>query len=269
VRVVFVVVGAACGVVAAGERAAEGLRGLRVETENGEIEVERSEGASAAVEAELRGPDAGRLEAARLIADRSGGVLSVSVAWPGGERRSNESADLSVALPAAGAMAGGFVLASGNGDIAVGEGFAGPLEASSGNGSVRVDGHDGDIDASTGNGAVRLDGVSGSVSVESGNGAVFVRQAEGRAVGRDNGARVVRIDTGNGDIELRLAEAFSGVLELSNGNGGIRMAGESLGEGRASGPQRSVVVVGELDGARSTIRTGNGSIRVRRAGGGG
>ncbi len=146
---------------------------------------------------------------------------------------------------------------SGNGDVRVGSGAA-RVHASSGNGTVLVDGARGPVNASSGNGRVVVTTASGPVSASTGNGRIEVAMSSVRA-GDD-----MSFSSGNGDVTLTLPADFGAELEASTGSGEIESDFPMRVQGRMSAHRMAGTIGG--GGRRLHISTGNGSIRLRRAG---
>lgn len=224
--------------------------GLGVETGNGSVVVERGDVAEVAIEAELRGRDEGRLAEARVIAEREDGALRVYVAWPGGKARDGEGASFEITMR----DADGIEVATGNGAVTIAGGFGGALSVTTGNGAVDVGAHAGGVDISAGNGDVVLAGVTGDVVVEAGNGSV-------RVIGLRGG--VADLSSGNGSVELAVAHGFAGVVGGSTGNGAVSTSG--VLDGRVmSSSRRAVLISFGVGGGESTLRSGNGNVRIRQ-----
>lgn len=146
---------------------------------------------------------------------------------------------------------------SGNGSVRVGSGAA-RVRASSGNGTVLVDGARGPVNASSGNGRVVVSTASGPVNASSGNGRIEVTMATLRA------AEDMTFSSGNGDVILTLPDNFGAQLEASTGSGGIESDFPMRVQGRMSSRRMAGTIGG--GGGHLRISTGNGSIRLRRAG---
>jgi len=132
------------------------------------------------------------------------------------------------------------------------------VRVSSGNGAVRVDAARGPVNASSGNGRVSVSTASGPMEASTGNGAIDVSMASLR--GRED----LEFSSGNGSITLTLPSDFSAELDASTGNGGVDSEFPMRVQGRMS-RHRVRATIGD-GGPRLHVSTGNGTIRLRRAG---
>lgn len=259
---------------------------VRVATFNGEVRVEPSGSDAIEVAGTARGSAAERGRIVFEVVEHGGGVTICarterhrcdptdglqSVAGSRG-RQSSGTARLVVRLPDGVALrassgngdvrverAGGDVHASsGNGRVEV-LGAGGAVRASSGNGAVTVDRAGGGVDASTGNGRVTVSTSQGPVRASSGNGAIDVRMASLR------GSEDMTFSTGNGRVSVRLPASFTGTLDLGTGSGEAYSDFPVTVQGRLQA-RRLVGTVGDGDGPRVRVRSGNGSVEVRRVG---
>jgi DUF4097 and DUF4098 domain-containing protein YvlB len=169
-----------------------------------------------------------------------------------------------------------LVATSGDGGINV-ERISGRLDLRSGDGSIR--GHDlgGDIKAHTGDGSIQLEGIKGALDVDTGDGHVVVTGTLTAVRARTgDGAVTIRaepgsapasdweITTGDGAIRLELPDAFDAELDAHTSDGGVHMNGITLSN--VSGEIGRNRVRGQLGagGRLVRLRTGDGSITLRR-----
>lgn len=106
--------------------------------------------------------------------------------------------------------------ATGSGNQTV-DGLAGPAEASSGSGDVKLDQIGSDVQARTGSGEITISGVKGTLRASSGSGDIRAEQISG----------AINASTGSG--EVRLTQAGSGDVEVSTGSGGVEVNGVNGG----------------------------------------
>lgn len=263
---------------------------LRVYTVHGDVRVSRASGATARVEARTRVVGSGRGEAREIRFEtfREGNQITVCAfyeegsscgpegirterSW--GRNRRSTRADLTVELPAGvdirvGSGNGDLGItgatarvraASGNGDVSVGPG-AGSVDVSTGNGDVEVQDARAPVEASSGNGRIDISTSAGPVEAATGNGPIRVRMTSLRA------AEDMSFSSGNGTITLTLPSEFEGEVDASTGHGGLDSDFPVTLQGRLDrGRFRGTIGEG---GPRLRITTGNGSIVLRRAGGG-
>jgi len=152
------------------------------------------------------------------------------------------------------------------------------IDANTGDGRITVDGVDGDLRAHTGDGAIHLERVNGAVDAKSGDGSIEVdgtikkldvRSGDGRVRVHAQGAGPAAdwsMSTGDGSVVLEVPDGFGAELDASTGDGRVRVSdvafsGSSDGRHRRSAQGR----IGQ-GGPRITIRSGDGSISVRRSG---
>ncbi len=128
------------------------------------------------------------------------------------------------------------------------------LAASTGSGSIRIDGLRRAIDASTGSGSITIGNIDGDVNAKTGSGSINLHSMTGKAelhtgsgsIKADGIAGSVRAGTGSGRIALGLKTVEQGApldVEAQTGSGGIEVSGvygslkASTGSGsiRASG----------------------------------
>ena len=149
------------------------------------------------------------------------------------------------------------------------------VEASSGDGTIDVDGAGADVKASSGDGAITIGHVQHAVSASTGDGSITISSAAGP----------VRASSGDGNIELHLAKAVNpGDIDLHTGDGSVtvfapREFGAQLDASTSDGSietDMNLSVQGRMDrehvrgtvgsggDVRLTIRTGDGDIRIKR-----
>jgi DUF4097 and DUF4098 domain-containing protein YvlB len=120
--------------------------------------------------------------------------------------------------------------ATGSGNQTV-DGLAGPAEASSGSGDVRLNQIGADVNARTGSGEITVSGVKGVLRASSGSGNIRGDQISG-AITASTGSGDVRLtQAGSGDVEISTG---SGTVELNGVNGGVQI-GTGSGNIRAEG----------------------------------
>jgi hypothetical protein len=151
------------------------------------------------------------------------------------------------------------------------------IEASTGDGRVNVRDVEGDLSVRTGDGAIRLEHVNGAVDAQSGDGSIEIEGMIRRLTARSGDGRV-RVNaanahpssdwtlaTGDGSVVLDVPEGFSAELDATTGDGRVEVRGlpfSGSSNARARRAARGQIGSG---GARITIRSGDGSITVRRS----
>ena len=103
---------------------------------------------------------------------------------------------------------------SGSGGIVVGA-VKGTVSASSGSGSIQVDGA-ASLTARTGSGSIRARAIAGKVSANSGSGSIEIAQT---------GPGDVTVSTGSGGVTLT---GVSGAAKINSSSGGINIAGRPV-----------------------------------------
>lgn len=186
------------------------------------------------------------------------------------------SARLRVAVPRATALD----LRSGDGNVSV-EDVAGTLALRSGDGTISGLRLSGDIRARTDDGSIRLREISGKVDVEtldgsvvvngmlthlrakSGDGSVRITAEKGSALGDD-----WAIETGDGNVDLRLPEGLAAEVDASTSDGSIRSSYPGLSvpersaEEREGNDDRRALKASLAGGGRTLrVRTSDGTIR--------
>lgn len=257
------------------EAPADGLSGLDLGTLAGRIEVEAWEQDTVAVTVDLAAW-AGTEAAARAALERvevdvrtEGGILYAHASWPvAGLMGTSARAALYVQAPPHLAVRA----KTGSGSHRV-WGWQGPLDLTSGSGSIAVEGAaaTGPVYLQSGSGSLRLEGYAGSIAMRSGSGSqrltatavtdLEMRTGSGRLqadVALRPGSRV-DLETGSGSVNLALAGPTGAQLDLRTGSGRITITGETA----FSGSRRATATLG--DGAAEVrVQTGSGSIRVEQ-----
>jgi DUF4097 and DUF4098 domain-containing protein YvlB len=244
---------------------------LRVETKNGSVRVEKQQVSEVQVNAELHSSSQGRLDEAKLVAERQGdGTLLVQLVWPNGHAN-NEGASVAVVVP----DASGVKVETSNGWVDI-VGLGGDVDIHSTNGSIHVQNHDGRVSASTSNGGIELEQIRGDVDAHTSNGWVKVGDVVGRVEAHtSNGAVHLRlaagnepagsfnVTTSNSNVTVEVPANYSGVLDMDTSHGRVSYSGLT-NVTNSSGEEHSAhVVVGSGSGQHSSISTSNGSISVQ------
>ena len=184
----------------------------------------------------------------------------------------SKSAKLIVSLPASSDL----IAKSGDGSIDV-ERVTGHVELRSGDGSIRARELGGDLTAHTGDGSIKVEGVKGALNVDTGDGSINVsgklssvraRTGDGSVtIHADAGSAASGdwdITTGDGSVTLEFPADFGADIDAHTGDGGIRMHDVTLSD--VTGRIARNSVKGKLgQGGRAVrVRTGDGSITLRR-----
>jgi lia operon protein LiaG len=179
--------------------------------------------------------------------------------------------DVASASVAARGVRGALSVDAGSGDVEVAE-MNGDLEVDTGSGSVRVTGVKGtrhNID--TGSGGVTATGIEGErLIVDVGSGDIHVRDVRASTIRLDSGSgsvdaelagtvRDLVIDTGSGDVTLRLPKTFGADVEIDTGSGSIRTGFPIVTQEFKRDALRGRIGDGS---ARVRIDTGSGSVQL-------
>jgi hypothetical protein len=246
-------------------------------TFDGSIEIRPWDKSEVEVIVEKRGRDKSDVDLIEVKATQNGNRVEVEVTEPKNrgfnfEIGNHRSAKLLVSLPAAsdvtarsgdGAIdiekvAGKVQLRSGDGAIS-GRMLSGDVHAHTGDGSIDLANVKGDLSVDTGDGRITLGGQLTSVHARSGDGSVTIEAEPGsRAEGDWD------IVTGDGSVTLAVPDDFGAELDAHTGDGGIRM--EDITLSNVSGKLGRNSLKGTLGsgGHNVRVRTGDGSITLRR-----
>jgi len=152
------------------------------------------------------------------------------------------------------------------------------IEASTGDGRVSVRDVEGDLVARTGDGSIRLEHVNGAIEASSGDGSITVDGQIHRLNARSGDGRVHvhavgtastgdwSLATGDGSVVLEVPDGFGAELDATTGDGRVEVRDVQFD--RTSEDQSRRVARGRIGngGSKITIRSGDGTIVVRRAG---
>ncbi len=171
----------------------------------------------------------------------------LSIDW--GQRR----VDVDIHMPREGKVN----LRTSDGKIEIG-GFKGEMDLHSGDGSEILDAVDGKLRATTGDGHIRANGRFDELDLKTGDGHVDVRAAAGSSLNAS-----WRLETGDGNVTLEIPGDMAADVDLHTGDGHIDLDMPVTTEGKI----RENEVRGKLNGGGNlmTIRTGDGSIRLRKS----
>jgi DUF4097 and DUF4098 domain-containing protein YvlB len=262
--------------------AVTGKPDVSLSTFDGPIEIRTSDRPEVSVTIEKRAFNKAAASRIDVHTEQNGNHIVVDVRLPKAAHVfvigfSNTSAKLIVTMPASAdvhassgdgsidveGLNGALNLRSGDGSIR-GRDLAGDLTVHTGDGSIKLERVNGALDADTGDGSVTADGALTSVRVHSGDGSVTIRAATGSATDAD-----WSITTGDGSVVLEVADAFGGELDAHTGDGHIRMDDVTLSN--VTGQIGKSSVRGRLGagGHAVKVRTGDGSITLKalRSGG--
>jgi hypothetical protein len=148
-------------------------------------------------------------------------------------------------------------LRTGDGKIEL-TGFKGEMDLHSGDGSEVLDAVDGKLHASTGDGHIRASGRFDELDLKTGDGHLDVSALAGSSLTSE-----WRLETGDGSVSLGVPGELSADVDLHTSDGHIDLDMPVTTTGKV----RENEVHGKINGGGSllTIRTGDGSIHLRRS----
>jgi len=171
---------------------------------------------------------------------------NITVGW------GNHRVDVIIQMPREGRVN----LRTGDGNIDIG-GLKGDMDLHSGDGSENLEGVEGKLHAWTGDGHITAHGRFDELELKTGDGHVDVRAANGSSL-----ATGWRLETGDGNVSLEVPSDLAADVDLHTSDGHIDLDLPVAAEGKV----RENEVRGKLNGGGSqlTIRTGDGSIHLRK-----
>jgi hypothetical protein len=256
-----------------------GTPDVDLSTFDGSIEVRPWDQNDVLVVVEKRGRDKTDVSSIDVHTEQAGSRVSVEVRQPKTDRHhfsfnwnNGRSAKLIVSVPAKSNVAaksgdgsidierisGRLDLRSGDGSIHARD-VTGDLKVHTGDGSIKLEGLNGGLDADTGDGGISAGGKLTSVRARSGDGSVTIHAAPGSSTNAD-----WDVVTGDGSVIVELPDGFGAELDAHTGDGGVRLQDVTLSN--VSGQIGRNNVKGTLGGGGRTlrVRTGDGSITLRR-----
>ena len=178
-------------------------------------------------------------------------------------------------------------LSTGSGDIAA-ERIGNGVEARTGSGSISVDAAEGAVNGSTGSGDVKVASASGDVYITTGSGSLRVIASRGMVRARtgsgdiqvdgavrdldvhtgsgslridgEPGAARWKLETGSGDVNVRLPSQSSFALDAHSGSGGVQSKHRLTTQGTVR--ENQLKGTAGNGSAQLYIRTGSGSIQI-------
>jgi DUF4097 and DUF4098 domain-containing protein YvlB len=245
-------------------------------TFDGSIEIRPWDRTGVQVIVEKRGRDKDDVDAIEVHTEQTDNRVTVTVTEPKHEgfalHFTNRSAKLIVSVPASadvsaksgdGAIdvervSGHLQLRSGDGSIS-GHHLGGDVTAHTGDGNIRLDGVDGVLNVDTGDGSITLEGKLTSVRARSGDGSVRIHADAGSVPSAD-----WDIVTGDGSVTLEVPNDFGAEIDAHTGDGRIRMEDVTLSNVTGKIDHRTARGRLGAGGRGVRVRTGDGSITLRR-----
>jgi DUF4097 and DUF4098 domain-containing protein YvlB len=192
----------------------------------------------------------------RIEEHQNGDVVEINVHYPHSNLiinwGNNHRVDIEIHMPREGKVD----LHTGDGNIDMAA-FKGEMNLRTGDGSESLDTVEGKLHATTGDGHIRASGRFDELELKTGDGNVDVRASAGSSL---NGGW--RLSTGDGSVSLEVPGDMAADVDLHTNDGHIDLDIPITTMGRT----RENEVRGKMNGGGSllTIRTGDGSIRLRK-----
>lgn len=237
--------------------AVTGTPTLNLGTFDGNVEIETWNRPEVLVIIEKHAFDKEAADRMQVTAEQAGDVITVKVK----EERDGymhmhfgrHGATLTITVPTKAQIDAN----TGDGRITV-RNVEGDLRVHSGDGSIHLEHVTGAVDASSGDGSIDVEGTIRQLRARSGDGRLRVR-AEGPGPTAD-----WTLSTGDGSVVLEVPDNFGAELDATTGDGRVHVSGLAF-SGDTEGRRRSRAH-GRIGngGANITIRSGDGSITVRR-----
>jgi DUF4097 and DUF4098 domain-containing protein YvlB len=255
----------------------EGKPDVKLRTGDGSIDIRSWDGSDVLVVVEKRGLSREAAAGISVTSHQDANHISIDVKMRGGEAfgwfvGDFRNAKLIVSVPAAAdvdastgdgsifleGVHGAISLKSGDGSIRARD-AAGSISARSGDGSIRLDHVTGTVDANTSDGSIAVAGVLSAVRARSGDGGIGVHAQPGSKTDAD-----WEIWSGDGGVRVDVPEDFGAELDAHTGDGRVHFDGITLSN--VTGEFRRNHTSGRLGagGHALRLRTGDGSILVRR-----
>jgi DUF4097 and DUF4098 domain-containing protein YvlB len=192
----------------------------------------------------------------QVVANQTGDIVALEVRFPHdleGFHLGHRQVDIEIHMPREGSMN----LHTDDGNIGVTD-FKGDMTLKSGDGDEVIQSVEGSLRANTGDGNVRAGGIFDTLDVETGDGDVEVQVLSGSRL--ESGWN---LQTGDGNVTLRVPQELSADLELHTGDGHITANLPVTVEGKVDDNH----LRGKLNqgGNLLSVHTGDGSILVEKS----
>jgi hypothetical protein len=227
---------------------------LRVETNDADVQVSGWDGPNARARVVTEGYSIGPT-GVRILDHQSGDQVELEVHVPEGLHIGwihSRSVHVEISVPRQATLN----LHTGDGNIRV-EDVQGELHLNSGDGDIRVLKGAGPLKVETGDGNIRVQGQLKDLELRSGDGNIEAEASPGSKI-----SSLWRLQTGDGNLSLRLPPEFAADLEAHTGDGRIRtdFPVSSMGEVREDR------VRGKLNGGGPPLelQSGDGNIDLAK-----
>jgi DUF4097 and DUF4098 domain-containing protein YvlB len=192
----------------------------------------------------------------RIEEHQDGDIVQIDVRYPHHAitvEWGQHKVDITIQMPREGKVN----LRTGDGRIELAA-FKGEMDLHTGDGSETLDGVDGRLRASTGDGHIRANGRFDELDLKTGDGPLDVTARPGSSMASD-----WRFETGDGSVTLALPSDLPANVDLHTNDGHIDLEMPVT----TTGQVHENAVRGKLNGGGSalTIRTGDGSIHLRKS----
>lgn len=244
---------------------------LTVSADDGDIRIDTGDSKEVQARVETAGWRISDDEV-RIIADKEGDHLNLQVKVP--SRRSGiffrRSISIELTIPRAAeldlstgdgnisthAIDGSLRVETGDGNINVGP-ANGEIRLHTGDGNITGEELAGALAAQTGDGNIRVAGRFHLLDVRTGDGNVTVTAASGSAL-----SSAWKLNTGDGDVVLRLPDGVGADLDAHTGDGSVSTDFPVSVSGRSRGS----TIRGPMNGGgpQLVIRSGDGNIRIQK-----
>jgi len=263
----------------------KGTPDVRLATFDGSVVIRGWDRDEVSVEIEKRGRDQQALDDIDIVTEQKGNAVAVDVRKKSGEEKHSYSIGFggmgkSARLVASVPTGTNLVVRTGDGSIRV-EHVNGKVELRSADGGVIGRDLAGDVFAHTEDGAIRLEGVDGRCDLASDDGSIAVQgRLDGLRVSTEDGSVVVKallgstiarewsLSTGDGSMVIYVPDSLGADVDAEARDGSVRFD-SSLTLARTDDHGKGILR-GRLGpgGSRLMLRSGDGSIRLRRLPGG-
>jgi hypothetical protein len=244
---------------------------LTVSADDGDIRIDTGDSSEVQARVETSGWHISDDEV-RIIADQEGDRLNLQVKVP--TRRSGISFHRPISIELTIPRAADLNLNTGDGDILT-QAIDGSLRAETGDGNINVGPANGDIHLHTGDGNITGEELAGALAAETGNGNIRlagrfhvleIRTGDGNVtVTAMSGSRLAsawKLNTGDGDVVLRLPDGIGADLDAHTGDGSVTVDFPVT----ITGHSRESSIRGPMNGGgpQLSIGSGDGNIRIQK-----
>ncbi|MFO0786691.1 MAG: DUF4097 family beta strand repeat-containing protein [Phycisphaerales bacterium] len=227
---------------------------LSVQTNNGDIEIVRTDTSEIVITAVAHARNKDRLAQIKFSAVcEPGSGTDIHVDLPPPEKDQDDGCSFRVEMP----MAVNVTATTSNGGITC-YGMSGQGEFTTANGAIAIEAHDGPVRASTSNGPVTAKLANAPTKIRTSNGPVTFTLKDGASAPFD-------IQTSNAGVHITLPDSFSGIVDAATSNGTLSIPPSAKVSTPSSKPgaskQAGTFSLGNATD-KSTVRTSNGPVEI-------